>query len=108
MKHIDLIKSYYDAYARGDMEQLPIADEIRHVSPMAEVRGKDAYMQECMKFAGMTQRIDIVDWAESEEKIAVRAESVTAYGSFPMSEWFYISDGKIVEIISYFHAAGSV
>lgn len=107
MMHIDLIKNYYDAYARGDIQQLPIADEIRHTSPMAVVVGKDAYIQECMKFAGMTQRVDIIDWAESEEKIAVRAESVTMYGIFPMSEWFYISNGTITEIISYFNAAGS-
>ena len=89
----------------GDFLDLPIADNFKHTSPFGTIDGKKAYLDLVQenkdKFLGY--HFDIHDAIYEEDKACVRYTGVQGDFTLDVSEWYYVKDGLIVEIIAYYH-----
>ena len=106
MNLIHLVKEWFTKWESGDYRSLPLSDNFKHTSPFGTIDGKEAYMKLVRenedKFLGHT--FTLHDIVEDEGKACVRY--TTNQGSdfsMDVSEWFFISDGMIEQVISYYH-----
>lgn len=100
-----LVKDWFDKWAKGDFHHLPLADRFRHTSPFGTIEGKAAYLKLAEenqdKFLGYSFQIH--DAIYEGSRACVRYTGTQGDFSLDVSEWYYASDGLIVEIIAYYH-----
>ena len=105
MGHLDVITTFYEAYAQGALASLPIAPDIVHKSPLGLVEGRDQFEANCMTFAPMIERIDMLNHLSVGDQVCVEVVSASPFGSKAMCEWFTLNEGLITAITSYFDAS---
>ncbi len=101
----NLIKTWFDKWESGDFQNLPVTDDFKHTSPFGTISGKQAY-QELVeanrdKFLGYT--FDLHDGIFAEDTAVVRYTGIQGDFRLEVSEWYYLRDGLIEEIIAYYH-----
>ncbi len=65
----DLVNRYYDAFRRGDLSAVPIADDIVFTCPMPTVHGADAFREAAGASAAMLRSLDIDHQAQVDDRI---------------------------------------
>jgi len=105
MKTRDLVESWFSTWESGDFESLPLADTFRHTSPFGTIEGKEAYMDLVRsnrdKFLGY--RFEIHDVLYEGRRGCVRYTAIQGDFTLDVSEWLYVGDDSIEEIVSYYH-----
>lgn len=106
----ELVKNWFDAWEKGDFHQLPISDSFTHTSPYGIIKGKAAYVELVAanqdKFLG--HRFEIHDELYSSNHGCVRYTAVQGDFRLEVSEWHYVKDGFIQEIVAYYNIPGEI
>ena len=106
MNSESLIKEWFDKWEKGDYLNLPIAEHFKHTSPFGTIEGKTAYLDLVKanedKFLGQT--FELHDELYEHGHACVRYTARQGKGfSLEVSEWYYIKNGLIENIIAYYH-----
>jgi len=101
----ELVKKWFELWEKGDFMALPLADNFKHTSPFGTIDGKKAYLDlvsaNTDKFLG--HRFKLHDTLHGDNKACVRYTTTQGDLSMEVSEWYYIKDNLISEIIAYYH-----
>lgn len=105
METKELVKEWFDKWESGDFQNLPISDNFRHTSPFGTIDNKKKYLdiveENKDKFLGY--RFKILDEIYYDNKGCVRYQGIKGDYILDVSEWYYIKDGLIEKIVSYYH-----
>ncbi len=101
-----LIKEWFDRWEKGDFLNLPISADFKHTSPFGTTEGKKAYIdlinENRDKFLGYV--FDIQGSIFETDKACVRYTAKQGQDFvLDVSEWYYIKNNMIHEIVSYYH-----
>jgi len=102
----ELVQQWFSKWESGDVHNLPISENFKHTSPFGTIDGKKAYLKlvEDNKDKFLGHRFTIHDAIYDSAKACVRYTGKQGENfSLDVSEWYYIKDGLIEEIISYYH-----
>lgn len=100
-----LVKAWFAQWQKGEFYNLPVSSDFKHSSPFGTIQGKAAYIKlvEANKGKFLGYRFIMHDELHSTDKACVRYTAIQGDFELEVSEWFYISDGQISEIIAYYH-----
>ena len=106
MEMKSLVERWFEKWENGDYKNLPITENFKHSSPFGTIDGKKAYLDLVRdnehKFLG--QSFDIHDIIYKKNKACVRYTAKQGKDfSLDVSEWYYVKDNLINEIIAYYH-----
>ena len=105
-----LVKKWFDQWVSGDFLDLPIAEHFKHTSPYGTIDGKKPYLElvQANKDKFLGYRFDIHDAIYDEDKACVRYTAVQGGFRLEVSEWHYVKDGLIDEIVAYYNIEGEI
>lgn len=105
-----LVKKWFDLWEKGDFLNLPLAKSFKHTSPYGTIEGRDAYIDLVIankaKFLG--HRFEIHDAIYTQQSACVRYTAIKEDFSLDVSEWHYVRDGLIQEIVAYYNIEGEI
>ncbi len=108
----ELVLDWFAKWDSGDFKNLPLSDDFQHTSPYGTINGKAKYLgiAEANLQLFLGNEIQIHDQLFEDKKAAVRYTLQNKNKAFTMevSEWFYISDGLIKEIVAYYNIDGEI
>lgn len=101
-----LVDLWFKKWDEGDFHNLPVSDNFRHTSPFGTIEGKKAYIdlveQNKDKFLGYVFEIHDAIYEGDRACVRYTAKQGTTF-SLDVSEWYYVRNGLIEEIIAYYH-----
>ena len=100
----ELVHKWFELWESGDFHNLPLHDDFMHTSPYGVIQGKKAYLElvEANKDNFLGHRFKLHDEFYAEEKACVRYTGSKGGSELHVSEWYYMKDGRIHEIISHY------
>ncbi len=102
----ELVKRWFDKWDEGDFTNLPISDNFKHTSPFGTINGKRAYINLIRenedKFLGYVFEIHDELYEENRGCVRYTGKQGSDF-ALDVSEWYYIKDNEIVEIVAYYH-----
>lgn len=105
MKSKELIKSWFEKWELGEFLNLPLAEHFKHTSPFGTIEGKEEYINLVRankdKFLGY--KFEILDATYEIDKGCIRYKAIQGDFSLDVSEWHYIENDLIKEIVAYYH-----
>ena len=101
----ELVNQWFSKWESGDFHNLPISETFKHTSPFGTIDGKKTYLKlvEDNKDKFLGHRFTIHDAIYDSAKACVRYTGVQGDFSLDVSEWYYVKDGLLEEIVSYYH-----
>ena len=105
MKAELLVKRWFDKWRLGEYRDLPVADSFIHTSPFGTVTGRKTYIDlvESNKDKFLGYQFEIHDEIYDGDRACVRYTARQGDFSLDVSEWYYIKNDLIEEIIAYYH-----
>jgi len=101
-----LVKLWFEKWDKGDFINLPISENFKHTSPFGTINGKKAYIDLVQKnqdkFLGYVFEIHDAIYEKDKACVCYTAKQGKDF-SLDVSEWYYIKDNLIGEIIAYYH-----
>ena len=84
---------------------MPITENFKHTSPFGTIEGREAYLKlvEDNKEKFLGYKFKIHDEIYGDNKACVRYTAVQGDFKLDVSEWYYIKNNLIEEIIAYYH-----
>ncbi len=105
-----LVRKWFDCWEQGNFKALPIADDFKHTSPYGTIEGSASYLNIVKanqdKFLG--HRFVIHDAVYGPDMACVRYSAIKKDFKLEVSEWHYIKNGAIHEIIAYYNIEGEI
>lgn len=100
-----LVKDWFEKWEEGDFLHLPLAAQFKHTSPFGTIEGKENYLsiveENRDKFLGY--QFKILDTIYEGNKACIRYKAIQGDFELDVSEWHYVKDDLISEIIAYYH-----
>ncbi len=100
-----IVKDWFTKWAAGDFLELPLTADFEHTSPFGTIAGKEQYLATVEanrdKFLGYT--FTIHDALYAADKACIRYTAKQGEFSLDVSEWHYLENGLIREIVAYYH-----
>ena len=105
MKLKILVKEWFNKWEEGTFLDLPISENFKHTSPFGTTHGKTRYLNivEANKEKFLSYRFEIHDEIYDKDKACVRYTAIQGDFRLDVSEWYYVKNGLIGEIVSYYH-----
>jgi hypothetical protein len=105
MRTETLVRKWFELREKGDFSALPVSESFRHTSPFGTIAGKAQYFKLVAdnrdKFLGYIFKIH--DGIYGEQHASVRYTAIQGEFTLDVSEWYYIENNLIREIIAYYH-----
>ena len=100
-----LVKKWFDKWDKGDFLNLPVSENFKHTSPFGTIKGKKQYLRlvEENKDKFLGYRFEIHDEIYNNDKACVRYTAIQGDFILDVSEWYYVKNNLIEEIIAYYH-----
>lgn len=100
-----LIKTWFDKWKEGDFLNLPISENFRHTSPFGTIDGKKEYIKLVEENKGkfLGYKFELQDGIYDNDRACVRYTAEQGDFKLKVSEWYYIKNDLIEEIIAYYH-----
>lgn len=100
-----IVHLWFSKWKEGDFHKLPISENFKHSSPFGTIDGKEAYIKlvEANKEKFLGYQFELHDEIYEENKACVRYTGVQGDFRLDVSEWYYIKDNLIEEIIAHYH-----
>ena len=100
-----LVQIWFEKWAQGDFHNLPITDQFKHTSPFGTIDGKANYLAlvEANKDKFLGYSFVIHDELYAEHHACVRYTAIQGDFVLDVSDWYYMNDELIDEIVSYYH-----
>lgn len=97
----EVVDGWFAAYREKDISKLELAEDFVHSSPFGEISGRQSYLDlvRANEEAFFSPAIEILDVLECGDKFAVRY----LLNDNPACDCFYVVDGQILRIFSYYH-----
>lgn len=103
-----IVKQWFNKWETGDYLNLPIAENFVHTSPYGVINKKVNYLNLVKsneeKFLGY--KFEIQDELYLANKACVRYTASKGTFKLDVSEWYYMKNGLIEEIIAYYDVIG--
>lgn len=101
----DLVKDWFSKWDSGDFLNLPVSENFKHTSPFGTIDGKEGYIKlvEANRDKFLGYRFELHDEIYDNEKACVRYTAVQGNFSLDVSEWYYVKNDLIEEIVAYYH-----
>jgi hypothetical protein len=110
MKAEILVQKWFECWEQGNLEQLPIADDFKHTSPYGTIKSKAAYLEIVKanrdKFLG--HRFVMHDVFYGPDMACIRYSAIKEDFRLEVSEWHYMDNDLIHEIIAYYNIEGDI
>lgn len=105
-----LVKQWFDCWESGDIEDLPISKTFTHISPYGTIEGKADYLElvEANREKFLGHRFEIHDVLLGEDRACVRYTAIQGDFRLEVSEWHYVKDSLIEEIVAYYNIEGEI
>ena len=105
-----LVHTWFSLWETGEFENLPLSESFKHTSPYGIINGREAYMQLVLanrdQFLG--NKFLLREEMYDHQKACIRYTMVSEKFSMEVSEWFYIKNNLIDEVISYYNIEGEI
>ena len=106
MNNSGIINTWYELWEKGDFTSLPLHEEFEHHSPFGVIAPKQNYLtlvsENKDKFLGYSFKIH--DMIINDNRACVRYTAIQEKElEMEVSEWFYLENGLIKKIHSYYH-----
>jgi len=100
-----LVKKWFGKWEEGDFYNLPITENFKHTSPFGTINGREEYINlvEANKDKFLGYRFVIQDEIYNIDKACVRYNAIQRDFKLDVSEWYFISNNLIEEIVAYYH-----
>lgn len=100
-----LIHQWFSKWREGDFYNLPISENFKHTSPFGTIDGKEAYLKlvETNRDKFLGYEFLIHDEIYGDDKACVRYTAIQGDFKLDVSEWYYIRNSLIEEIIAHYH-----
>lgn len=100
-----LISQWFEQWEKGNFHELPVSENFRHTSPFGTISGKKEYIKlvEANQDKFLGYRFTIHDEVYGAERACVRYTAMQQEFKLDVSEWYYIKNHLIEEIIAYYH-----
>ena len=110
MKISDLIQKWFDIWEKGNFHDLPISENFRHISPYGTMSGRDFYIKliEGNKDKFLGHKFIVHDILYGVDKACVRYSAIKDDFRLEVSEWHYMGEEGIEEIVAYYNIEGEV
>lgn len=101
----DLVRTWFRKWEEGNYNDLPISENFKHTSPFGVINGKEEYLKlvETNKDKFLGYRFNIHDEIYDNDRACVRYTAIQGEFKLNVSEWYFIKDNAISEIIAYYH-----
>jgi len=101
----EVVNQWFVKWEKVDYHNLPISKNFKHTSPFGTINGKEEYMKmvEGNKDKFLGYRFEIHDEIFADDKACVRYTAIQGDFHLDVSEWYYVKDGLVEEIVSYYH-----
>lgn len=101
----DVVHNWFATWERGDFKNIPVAEDFTHTSPFGTIEGREAYLAEveANQEAFLGFRFEIHDDLYEKNRACVRYTGTKDDFALSVSEWFYVSDELIDEVVSYYN-----
>ena len=105
-----LVKQWFEFWENGLFQDLPFAENFSHTSPYGTISGRKNYLEivEMNRDKFLGHHFEIHDAIYMEEKACVRYSAIKDDFKLEVSEWHYIKEGLIQEIIAYYNIEGEI
>lgn len=106
----ELVKSWFEKWEEGDFLNLPVTEDFKHTSPYGTIDGKEEYLNlvKANKEKFLGHRFELDDEIYGEDSACVRYTTTQDNFTMEVSEWYYLSNGLIKEIIAYYNIEGEI
>lgn len=96
-----LVEAWFEAFRVKDMSVVALAEAFTHTSPFGVVQGRQVYLDMVVANADafFGNPLTLIDIFGEGDKFAARY----LVGEMAACDCFYIRDGEIAEIYSYYH-----
>lgn len=100
-----LIRKWFEKWEEGDFRHLPISESFKHTSPFGTIDGKRQYLSlvESNKDKFLNYRFEILDEIYDTDRACVRYTATQGDFILEVSEWYFVKNDLIEEIVSYYH-----
>ncbi len=100
-----LVETWFASWEAGDVQEIPVDPDFRHVSPYGTIEGRDAYLSlvEANLDSFLGHRFEIRDALYESDRACVRYTTSKGDWSMEVAEWFYLGHDRIGEIVSYYN-----
>ena len=110
MKAEELVRQWFELWENGEFQKLPLSENFRHTSPYGTISGRKAYLDlvkaNTEKFLG--HQFKIHDSLFGHERACIRYTAIKEDFSLDVSEWHYIKEDLIEEIVAYYNIPGEI
>ena len=105
-----LVKQWFQYWEKGDFQDLPLTENFSHTSPYGTINGKMTYLDivEMNRDKFLGHHFEIHDAIYMEDHACVRYSAIKDNFRLDVSEWYYIEDGLIREIVAYYNIEGEI
>ncbi len=101
----NVVSGWFEKWEEGDFLNLSIAEDFKHTSPFGTINGKKAYLDlvKANKDKFLGHRFEIHDALYESNRACVRYTAIQGDFKLDVSEWHYVRDNMITEIVAYYH-----
>ena len=105
-----LVQRWFNAWEKGNLDQLPISSDFEHISPYGKIRGRGAYLAlvEANREKFLGHRFEIHDQLFAEDKACTRYTTRRGDFTLEVTEWHFMKGQEINRIISYYNIEGEI
>lgn len=101
MTNLEIIKENLSAFIDWDKSKLHFADSVVHSSPEGHLEGLDALLDACWEKMPALQLEDY-QAVDMGNIVVIRYTIMNEHGSFPITEWYTLTQKKIVRVDVYY------
>ena len=101
--NVDVVTRYLEALETGDLDQIPLADDVSFESPLSSrIRGRAGVLEVLRGMLPVIQKVTVRDHITDGEWIATRFELATPFGAVEVFDRFRVVNGMLAEIRPYY------
>lgn len=106
----DLVATWFDKWEKGDFLNLPVSQNFTHSSPYGTIDGKESYVNlvDANKDKFLGHHFEIHNEIYSGNQACVRYTATQGDFRLEVSEWYFVKNGLIEEIRSYYNIEGEI
>lgn len=101
--NLDVVERYLQSLQTGDLDDVPLADDVSFESPLSpRVSGRAGVLEILRSMLPVIQKITVRDHIADGEWIATRFELLTPFGAIEVFDRFRVINGLLAEIRPYY------
>ncbi len=101
-----LARAWIDGWNTGKPDEIPLAKDFIHTSPLGVIKGRDKYLAKIKPMAAKNvTTLEIVKTLSGDSNAAIWFKMVTPNGLIQVCDWVQTENGEITAITSFYDAS---